>query len=85
MSKSHLTHYPSKTTVCVSLMVYVCRLQAEFWTGKVARSSEIFLQHTKLHHWSYISLLNLQHILRGLIRDVPICKQITFYKRALVM
>ncbi len=38
-------------------------LQAEFWTCKVTRSRENLLQHTKLHHCSYISLLNLQHIL----------------------
>ena len=63
MSKSHLIRYLSKAKACVSLMVYVIGLQAEFWTGKVARSRENLLQHMKLHHCSYISLLNLQHIL----------------------
>ena len=38
-------------------------VQAEFWTGQVARSRENFLQQMKLHHCSCISLLNLQHIL----------------------
>ena len=45
------------------LLGYVGRLQGEFWPGKVTRSRENLFQHTKLHHCSYISQLNLQHIL----------------------
>ncbi len=37
---------------------------------KVTRSREKIFQHTKLHHCSYISLLNLQHILTNLYKKV---------------
>ena len=62
MCESNLTQYLSEVTVYVSPMVYVIR------------SRENIFQHTKLHHCSYISLLNLQHILPVL----PAPRLITF-------
>ena len=54
ISKSNLTQYLSEVTVYVGPMVYVINLEP-------LHKSDNRL--TKLHHCSYISLLNLQHIL----------------------
>ncbi len=69
MAESHAIGYQSTGYTLRYTRVQGGSIKPESWQSKVARQRGNNYQHAKLHHCSYIALLNLQHILDRIWRN----------------